>query len=122
MCKAVSSIALVPPQRIQRALCDLRHNLPKELGFLVHWLEDYFTGLFFKLVNQYYSQLYVFSDYIKHLIYISGKPVGDQTHDPVFPVEMWNAYPRFLNDSDSTVSYRKSSYSFIFVFNFKEVS
>jgi len=74
LCKAVSSIALVPPQRIQRALCDLRHNLPKELGFLVHWLEDYFTG----------------------------KPVGDQTHDPVFPVEMWNAYPRFLNDSDST--------------------
>ena len=32
--------------------------------------------------------------------YFTGNP--DQTHDPVFPVEMWNAYPRFLSDFDST--------------------
>ena len=46
LCKAVASIALVPTPRIHKALCDLRHNLPTELKFLVTWLEEFFTGAY----------------------------------------------------------------------------
>lgn len=83
LCKAVASIALVPPPRIHRALCDLRHNLPKELKFLVTWLEDYFTDHHTGKVEESVAS--------------SGA-----AHRTIFPMDMWNAYNRFLTDADST--------------------
>ena len=40
-CRTVTALAFVPPNRINEALQTLENQLPQEIEFLIHWVEDY---------------------------------------------------------------------------------
>lgn len=83
--KMIPAMAFLPPNRIEDALRDLRHELPDDLQQILDWFEDHYMGR------------------------LQHRPDGTfARRDATFPVTMWTVHQRTLDGDSRTNNYMEA--------------